>query len=80
MKSERPARLPATEATNLADIYGLPLLDWAPIEARLEEGVSQALNPVALTITPAGWPPSTMTEAHTSPASALSGSMVRSGS
>jgi len=30
------------EATNLADIYGLPLLDWAPIEARLDEGVTQA--------------------------------------
>jgi hypothetical protein len=42
MKSQRPVRLPATEATNLADIYGLPLLDWAPIEARLEDGVSQA--------------------------------------
>jgi hypothetical protein len=30
------------EATNLADIYGLPLLDWAPIEARLAQGVTQA--------------------------------------
>jgi PPOX class probable F420-dependent enzyme len=28
--------------TNLADLYGLPLLDWAPIESRLEQGVSQA--------------------------------------
>ena len=28
--------------TNLADIYGLPLLEWAPIESRLEQGVSQA--------------------------------------
>jgi hypothetical protein len=29
------------EATNLADLYGTPLLDWAPIEARLDRGVSQ---------------------------------------
>src|ERR1700736_6734288 len=30
------------EAKSLADIYGLPLLDWARIEARLDEGVTQA--------------------------------------
>jgi hypothetical protein len=30
------------KATNLADLYGLPLLDWARIEARLEQGVTQA--------------------------------------
>jgi hypothetical protein len=30
------------KATNLADLYKAPLLDWARIEARLEEGVSQA--------------------------------------
>jgi PPOX class probable F420-dependent enzyme len=30
------------EAINLADLYGLPLLDWGPIEARLDQGVSQA--------------------------------------
>jgi PPOX class probable F420-dependent enzyme len=30
------------KATSLADIYGLPLLDWARIEARLDEGVTQA--------------------------------------
>ena len=30
------------EATNLADLYGLPLLDWARIESRLDEGVTQA--------------------------------------
>jgi len=30
------------EATNLAHLYELPLLDWARIEARLEEGLSQA--------------------------------------
>ncbi|MEY2430515.1 MAG: hypothetical protein QOC92_240 [Acidimicrobiaceae bacterium] len=30
------------EATNLADLYGLPLLDWAGIESRLDEGFTQA--------------------------------------
>jgi hypothetical protein len=30
------------EATNLADIYGLPLVDWARITGRLEEGLTQA--------------------------------------
>ena len=32
----------ATGATNLAELYGLPLVDWARIEARLEAGLSQA--------------------------------------
>jgi PPOX class probable F420-dependent enzyme len=30
------------EATNLADLYGTPLLDWESIRARLNEGVPQA--------------------------------------
>ena len=30
------------EATNLADLYDLPLVDWAPIEARLAQGMTQA--------------------------------------
>jgi hypothetical protein len=30
------------EAKSLADLYGLPLLDWARIEARLDEGLTQA--------------------------------------
>ncbi|MDQ6617270.1 MAG: pyridoxamine 5'-phosphate oxidase family protein [Actinomycetota bacterium] len=30
------------EATNLANLYGLPLLDWTDIESRLAQGVSQA--------------------------------------
>ena len=30
------------EAKNLADLYNSPLLDWGPIEARLEQGVTQA--------------------------------------
>ena len=29
-------------AKNLADLYHLPLLDWAPVAKRLEAGVSQA--------------------------------------
>jgi len=30
------------EATNLDNIYGSPLLDWRAVEARLEQGVTQA--------------------------------------
>src|ERR1700751_6312112 len=30
------------EATNLAGLYHLPLLDWARIETRVEAGLSQA--------------------------------------
>ena len=30
------------DATNLAELYDLPLLDWNRIEARLEEGFTQA--------------------------------------
>jgi hypothetical protein len=30
------------ETTNLADLYGSPLLDWSRIEARLGEGLTQA--------------------------------------
>jgi Pyridoxamine 5'-phosphate oxidase len=30
------------EATNLATLYGLPLLEWSRIEARLAEGLTQA--------------------------------------
>lgn len=30
------------EAKNLADIYDLPMLDWARIEARLDKGLTQA--------------------------------------
>jgi hypothetical protein len=29
------------KATNLAEIYGLPLVDWDSIEARLDQGVTQ---------------------------------------
>ena len=42
MSSGFPRRLSVVKATNLADLYQLPLLDWGPIEARLEQGVSQA--------------------------------------
>jgi hypothetical protein len=30
------------DATNLADLYGAPLLDWAGIEAHLDAGLTQA--------------------------------------
>ena len=30
------------EATNLADLYGTPLLDWGRIKGRLDQGLSQA--------------------------------------
>jgi PPOX class probable F420-dependent enzyme len=30
------------DATNLADLYELPLMDWTALEARLEEGLAQA--------------------------------------
>jgi len=30
------------DATNLADLYGTPLLDWSAIRARLDQGLSQA--------------------------------------
>jgi hypothetical protein len=29
------------EATNLADLYDLPLMDWSQIQARLDEGLTQ---------------------------------------
>jgi hypothetical protein len=29
------------DATNLADLYGLPLLDWASIQSRLDAGIGQ---------------------------------------
>jgi PPOX class probable F420-dependent enzyme len=30
------------DAKNLADLYGTPLVDWSRVEARLEQGMSQA--------------------------------------
>lgn len=32
------------KATNLADLYGAPLLDWAQIQGRLDRGLTQAPN------------------------------------
>ena len=41
--SSRPGdRLTPMDATNLADLYGSPLLDWQRIVDRLAEGVTQA--------------------------------------
>ncbi len=41
MNSGAPGRPTSMKATNLADLYGLPLIDWSRIEARLERGVTQ---------------------------------------
>jgi hypothetical protein len=30
------------QAKNLADLYGLPLMDWSRIEAQLAKGLTQA--------------------------------------
>ncbi len=40
MISVRRGRLKKMDATNLAEMYKTPLLDWGVIEARLEAGVS----------------------------------------
>jgi hypothetical protein len=42
MSSGQLVRHPTMEATNLGTLYGLPLVDWAGIEARLDQGVTQA--------------------------------------
>ncbi len=42
MSSAFPARPTGMDATNLADLYQLPLMEWAAITNRLELGVSQA--------------------------------------
>jgi hypothetical protein len=42
MSSSRLVRQLSMESKNLADLYGLPLLEWACIESRLEQGMTQA--------------------------------------
>lgn len=42
MSSHRMIRRTTMDSTNLADLYGLPLIDWVDIESRLARGVSQA--------------------------------------
>jgi len=42
MTVDRVLRQTVMEATNLADLYEAPLLDWRRIEARLDQGLSQA--------------------------------------
>jgi hypothetical protein len=42
MSSSRLVRQLSMESKNLADRYGLPLLQWARIESRLTQGVTQA--------------------------------------
>ncbi|HUY65973.1 MAG TPA: pyridoxamine 5'-phosphate oxidase family protein [Acidimicrobiales bacterium] len=44
MNSYRANRHTIMESTNLADLYGLPPIDWTKIEGLLAEGVSQAPN------------------------------------
>jgi nitroimidazol reductase NimA-like FMN-containing flavoprotein (pyridoxamine 5'-phosphate oxidase superfamily) len=42
MSSSRQVRQLSMESKNLADLYGLPLLEWVRIESRLDQGVDQA--------------------------------------
>jgi hypothetical protein len=42
MSADREDRQLSMESTNLADLYGLPLIEWAHIESRLGTGVIQA--------------------------------------
>ena len=42
MRSVVAYRRPTMEPKNLADLYDSPLMDWAEIEARLAQGVTQA--------------------------------------
>jgi len=42
MSSRRMIRQTIMDSTNLADLYGLPLIDWVDIESRLARGVTQA--------------------------------------
>jgi hypothetical protein len=42
MSSSPLVRQSITEPKNLANLYGLPLLDWSRIESRLDQAVTQA--------------------------------------
>jgi hypothetical protein len=42
MSPRHQPSLQIIKRSNLADLYGLPFLEWAPIETRLEQGVTQA--------------------------------------
>jgi PPOX class probable F420-dependent enzyme len=42
MSSGHPSRRPFVDAKNLADLYGLPLVDWDRVRARLDRGMTQA--------------------------------------
>jgi hypothetical protein len=42
MSSARVIRHMGMDAKNLATLYDLPTLDWAPISARLDQGLTQA--------------------------------------
>src|SRR4051794_29792786 len=42
MTGGTPTRLPGMETKNLADLYDLPALEWAPLASRLEQNFTQA--------------------------------------
>jgi hypothetical protein len=42
MTAPAPPGLPAMDTRNLADLYDLPALDWAPVSERLAAGLTQA--------------------------------------
>src|SRR5688572_10242116 len=42
MSSRQERSRPFMDATNLADLYELPLIDWGAIESRLDQGFTQA--------------------------------------
>ncbi len=53
------------EAKNLADLYDLPLVEWAAVTARLERGVTQAPGTGGPSATHLGWPRSMPTVPRT---------------
>src|SRR5437870_1302714 len=61
MSSGSPQRHNVMETRNLADLYNLPPLDWAAIDARLAESITEADARLAESITeaPGGGRPNT---------------------
>ena len=45
MSFHRPFRLTVMDVHNLADLYELPPVDWAAIQARLDRGLTLARDP-----------------------------------
>ena len=65
---------------NLADLYGLPALDWSAVVARLDAGIRQAPGTAVPIVTPAGSRRWTLTAGRTSPRSEPCGWTAPSGS